>query len=165
MVISEILNCFLVRELNAEKTVNFLKHEFKVDINIQTIYGIFKEIREVIYQYMDKMYQTEKLGLKDEHGIYSMDEILIGHKNGKQLWLLGIIKNTSKKFRIEASFLRDTPTVKKFINKFVETGNPILTDCWNAYNFVDNAHSGYIYIKHLHKAGSFGMGLQSTSHI
>ena len=81
MVISEILNCFLVRELNAEKTVNFLKHEFKVDINIQTIYGIFKEIREVIYQYMDKKYQTEILGLKDEHEIYSMDESLIWHNN------------------------------------------------------------------------------------
>ena len=31
------------------------------------------------------MYQTEKLGLKDEHEIYSMDESLIGHKKGKEL--------------------------------------------------------------------------------
>ena len=97
------------------------------------------------------MYQTEKLGLKDEHKIYSTDESPIGHKKGKQLWLLGIIKNTSKDFLIEASFYGDTPTIKKFINKFIDTGDTIVTETWN---YLDNAHSGYIHIKHLHNAGS-----------
>lgn len=78
-VISEVLNFFLVRELNVSKTVSFLKEEFNVDITIETIYSIFKEIREVIYQYMDKMYQNEKFGIKDEHELYSMDESLLGH--------------------------------------------------------------------------------------
>ena len=94
-----------------------------------------------------------------------MDESLISHKNGRQLWLLGIIKNTSKEFRIEASFLRDIPTIKIFIKKFVETGNTIVTDCRNAYNYLDNAHSGYIHIKKLLNVGSFGIGLHSTPHI
>ena len=79
--------------------------------------------------------------------------------------ILSIIKNTSKEFRLEASFHCDIPTIKKFINKFVDKGNTIVKDGWNSYNYLDNADSGYIHIKHLHNAGSFRMGLQSTSHI
>jgi hypothetical protein len=77
------MNCFLVRELNAAKIESILKEEFNADITIETIFSIFKEIKEVIYQYMDKMNQTEKLVLKDK--IYSMDESLIGHNKGKLL--------------------------------------------------------------------------------
>ena len=35
-VISEVLNCFLGRGLNAFKTVSILKEEFNVDIIIET---------------------------------------------------------------------------------------------------------------------------------
>lgn len=60
------MNLFLIRELNGPKTVEFLKDEFNVDISIETVYNILK-IKEVIYQYIYKMYQTDKLGIKDDH--------------------------------------------------------------------------------------------------
>lgn len=79
--------------------------------------------------------------------------------------MLGIINNSTKEFRIEASFERDTPTIKKFISKYVETGNNIVSDGWSSYNYLDNINSGYLHIKHIHGAGAFRWGAQSTSHI
>ena len=63
------------------------------------------------------MYQHEKIGGLDEHEYFSVDESNIGHKKGKALRLLGIIKNSTKEFRIEATFERDTVTIKRFIKQ------------------------------------------------
>ena len=49
--ISEIIKCFIVRELNAEKTKEFLKNEYNITIALPTLYLIFKDIREIIYEY------------------------------------------------------------------------------------------------------------------
>ena len=75
--VSEIIKCFLIREFNAKQTRNFLKNEFNITTNITSIYAIYKAIRETIYQYLDKMYQTDKISTKDEHEYFSVDESLI----------------------------------------------------------------------------------------
>ena len=41
------------------------------------------------------------LGEKDERKDFSIDESLISHLGGKQAWLLGIIDNNKKDFRVE----------------------------------------------------------------
>ena len=139
--------------------------EFNIIIALPTLYYIFKDIRKIIYDYLVKMYQHEKIGELDEHEYFSVEESNIGHKKGRALWLLGIIKNSTKEFRIEANFERDTATIKKFINKFVDKGNTIISNGWSSYNYLDNPDSGYIHVKHIHSAGSFGAGILSTSHI
>lgn len=53
---------------------------------------------------------------------------MIGHKNGKQIWLLGAIDNNTKDFRIEGTYTCDSITLKKFITLNTETGNNIVTD-------------------------------------
>ena len=54
---------------------------------------------------------------------FSMDELLFNHgKNNTQIWILGIINNASKEFRLEATKTRDSSTLKKFVKKFVATG-------------------------------------------
>ena len=111
------------------------------------------------------MYQHEKIGELDEHIYFSFDESYIGNKKGRVIWLLGIIRLSTKEFRIEAIFERDTATIKKVISKFVDKGNTIISDGWNSYNYLDNSEGGYIHVKHIHSSGSFGAGILSTSHI
>ena len=77
-------------------------------------------MRGIIYRYLYIIYQDKNLGDKDEHKFYSMNVSLICHKNSHQLWLLGVVDNTTKEFRIEASFSRDTPKIQNFIHKFID---------------------------------------------
>ena len=52
-------------------------------------------------------YQSNPLGFKDSGKNFSVDELLISHYKGRQIWLLGICDNLDKNFSIEASFSRD----------------------------------------------------------
>jgi len=81
------------------------------------------------------------------------------------VWLLGIIDNASKDFRLEAVFNRDEITIKSFISRNVEIGNNIVSDDWSSYDYLDNNFSGYSHIKHVHGHRDFGFGIQSTSHV
>ena len=76
---------------------------------------------------------------------------------------MGIINNTSKKFRIEGSFNRDSGTLAKFFQKYAEIGNTIISYGRSGYTFLDSAESGYSHIEHKHHGGNFGYLLQSTS--
>ena len=42
-----------------------------------------------------------------------------------QIWFLGICDNITKNFGIEATYNRDSSTLKEFITSYVETGNKI----------------------------------------
>ena len=70
-----------------------------------------------------------------------------------------LINNIIKEFRIEASFNRDATILSKFIYKYVEIGNTIVSDGWAGYNFLNSAESGFSHINHLHQGGIFGFGL------
>ena len=59
---------------------------------------------------------------------FSVDESLFVHSNNKQVWILGIIDNTNKDFRLDGTFNRDTASLKNFISKYVKIGNTIITD-------------------------------------
>ena len=74
------------------------------------------------------MYHTEILGDTNYGGYFAADESLFGHRDNTQIWILGIIETSSKKFRIEKSLSRNADTLKKFISKFVKSGNTIISD-------------------------------------
>ena len=65
------------------------------------------------------LYETEYIAEANADENLSCDESLIGHKNNRQLWLIGIINNTSKAYWIEATFQRNSNTMKEFISKYV----------------------------------------------
>ena len=48
----------------------------------------------------------------------------------------GIIENEGKDFRLEASYLRDQATLEKFIYKYIEKGNYVITEGWSRYSFI-----------------------------
>ena len=45
-----------------------------------------------------------------------------------QIWILGIINNTTKDFGLEGAYTRDSSTLEKFIKKFVLGGINIIKD-------------------------------------
>ena len=101
---------------------------------------------------------------EDKNSFLAIDESLFGHRQGKQLWIIGAINTQSKEFRLEGVYERNGENIKKFITKYIESGNNIITDGWSGYNFLNNNPS-YNNICHILGGGDFGFGIQSTSHI
>lgn len=84
---------------------------------------IFKKIRNIIYKYLEVIYETELLGEENENAFFSVDENLFGHINSDQFWLPGIINNQTREFRIELTNSRPSASIKRFISKHVKKGN------------------------------------------
>ena len=98
---------------------------------------------------MKFLYEIEYIAEANANENFSCDESLIGHKNNSQLWLIGIINNSTKDYRIEATFQRDVNTMKEFITKYTIRGNNIITDGFSAYNFLNYNNSGYRHFRHI----------------
>ena len=64
---------------------------------------------------MHLVYETEVIGDANKNEFYSADESLITHHNYKQIWLLEVINNSTKNFRIVGSYNRDSFTLSRFI--------------------------------------------------
>ena len=111
------------------------------------------------------VYYSEPIGEANGGGFYSVDESLFNHINDSQVWCLGIINYESKVFGIEAALNRSEETLKKFIFKFVPSGNTIISDGWAGYRLLDLDNSGYHHVITNHTFGNFGYGIQSSSHI
>ena len=65
---------------------------------------------------------------------------------------------------MEAVFERNSNIIEKFITKYIEPRNNIITDGWSAYNIFNN-NPNYNRIPHNQGGGDFGYGIQYTSHI
>ena len=83
------MKCFLVYNFNTQKAKDYLDNECKVIIYLRSINDIYKAMRNVIYDYLKRAYQTVSLGVENKNAYFAVDESLFGHKNGKQIWLLG----------------------------------------------------------------------------
>ena len=55
-VISEIIKCFICKEINAEKAYLYIKEEKQISITKDLILRVYKEIRDVIYRYFRILY-------------------------------------------------------------------------------------------------------------
>jgi len=87
-----------ILEMNSEKAYNYLNNEKIFSISKQVINKVYKEIRNVIYNYYRIVYETEKLGEFNSNHYFSIDESLFGYRNNKQIWILGTIENEGKGF-------------------------------------------------------------------
>ena len=73
--------------------------------------------------------------------------------------------NSTEIFRLVGTYSKDTDSLLNFLTKYVCPGNTIITNQWAGYEWLNNPQSGYSHISFHHGNGSFGSGLQSTSHI
>jgi len=122
-------------------------------------------MRYIIAHYMKDCYYLEKIADLNEHASISMDESLFVHQGNKQIWVAGLINNTSRKIRLEILPNRNAKTIKKIITNLVPTGNKIVTDRAIIYNWLSNPQSGYEHSVHNQGHGDFSEGVDSTSHI
>ena len=159
------MKTFLLFDFIAQKTYKYFIEELNIDVSTIVISKVYEEMRQIISNYINIEYQSNLLGELNSRKYYSVDECNIITINGTQIWLLGIIDNENKDFRIEPILSRNTVALKNFINKYVSSGNYIVTDGWRGYDFLDKPDSGYRRFKHNHGSGDFGYGQQSTSHI
>ena len=107
------MSCFLTKEINLEKASNYILNEFNYKISNRVIYKIYTQIRNKIYNYLKFEYKSNPLAGENENKIFSVDESLKGHKNNNQIWLLGIINNQTKDFRVEETLDRNTEVLRK----------------------------------------------------
>ena len=114
---------------------------------------------------MNIVYETELISEENKREFFSADESLFNHYNNDQIWLLGVVNNSTKQFRIVGTLSRDANAISKFIKKFILPGNIIISDSWGGYNWLNHPNSGYKHISFNHSSGSFGSGLTSTSHM
>ena len=163
--IIEIIYAFLCLEKNAQNAHKYLKENKNIIIIKHTLLKIYAELKGIIYKYMKIVYRSEMINLTDNREYFSVDESLISHKHNKQIWLIGIINNITKDFSFEGTLTRDSDILKNFIIKYVGKGNTIISDGWADYGFLNSPNSGYSHITHIHLVGSFGFGVESTSHI
>ena len=85
-------------------------------------------MRYIIAHYMKDCYYLEKIADLNEHASISIDENLFVHQGNKQIWVAGLINNTSRKIRLEILPNRNAETIKKIITNLVPTGYKIVTD-------------------------------------
>ena len=164
-LICEIIKIILNFDYNVQKAHRYINTELKISCSKELIIKVFKEMRITILKYIMIEYESGKLGYFDENKYFSCDECNIVSIGNTSIWLLGIIDNETKNFRISPTIERDTSNLKAFITKHVERGNHIVTDGWNGYDFLDAPNSGYLRSRHIHGGGVFGYGRDSTSHI
>lgn len=108
-------------------------------------------MRDIIYRYYYILYQSEFLAERDSSDYYAIDESLFTHdKNGRQMWVIGNINNNARDFSWEASINCDSETIKKFLLKFIDSNNRIISDMWSRYNFIRN-FNGYSHEMHINE--------------
>ena len=162
----EVVKCLIALNLSAKKAFTFLNEEKFIKLSLTQIRNIYHKIRETIYYYYLLEYEIEDFGLENQNHHFSLDESMFCHDlNGRQIWVLGMIENETKSFRVVCSYNRDANVIKSFIEKYIPKGNHIIHDGWPAYSFLNNPNSGYIPSIHVHGRHDFCYGLDSTSHI
>ena len=163
-MISEIVKSFM-KELNAKKCYDLIKIELNESITKGTVEKVYTAIRTVFKKYYSIVYQREVFGETNAHKYFSVDESLFcTDENKNHIWVLGIIDNTTKDFRLDIAYERNQNILKSFIMNYINRGNIIVCDGWQGYAFLDNIE-GYTRDMHIHGGGDFGLGLTSTSHI
>jgi hypothetical protein len=87
-IIIKVLELFICDEINVEKAKKILDEKHNICLSLTVLYKIYHAFREVIYKYLLIVYQSEELGVEEEHGIFPVDESLFNHINTNQIWVL-----------------------------------------------------------------------------
>jgi len=100
LIFADIISCFMIKEFNIAKAYEFLNSEKNYVVSTRTIRKIYNKLRDLIINYLNVVYDSELLGEENKNGYFAVDESLFGHVENKQFWLLGIINNEDRDFRI-----------------------------------------------------------------
>ena len=164
-VIIKILEKFILEENNASIICKYINDYF-TSINLSTIRKILKWFRQAFAHYIKDIYKLNKLGNRNGISNISVDESMFTHINGQKIWVVGAKNNSTGNIRIDVFKNRNSENLKTFIFNHIKENNNIITDGWQAYNFLDDDDVNYKHEVHIHgHQGNFGFGEHSTSHI
>ena len=136
-VIMQILYYWIIEERNASEINNILKEKLKnYSINIKTISEILNTARYYIAFYYKNVYIIEDISDENKAERFSVDESLFLSVSNEQTWVIGIIDNEKKDFRLEITNIRNEEILKQIITTHIKPGNVVVTDGWSGYNFL-----------------------------
>ena len=84
-----------------KQTKQYLENEKHRSISSNVLNKIYKELRNIVYDYMHIVYASDIFSPKNANSFFAVDECLFSHKNGQQIWILGAINTKSKVFRLD----------------------------------------------------------------
>ena len=84
--LTEIINCFICLEFNTKKAFTYLKENKNVSISQNTLSKIYKKLRNIIYQYMKIVYNSEVISTVNNNDNLAVDESLINHISKFGYW-------------------------------------------------------------------------------
>ena len=156
---------FICDNNNGIKTIEILRERYHLSsLGQKNIYKFFNILRKCISQYYYDVYNLEKFADNNALKNIAVDESLFVHDyDGTQEWVIGLIDIQTKKIRLELAHERNENILKKIIQHHVGYNNTIISDGWEAYNWLRDY--GYHHIVHVHGRNDFGMGNEATSHI
>ena len=106
-------------------------------------FKILEFMRLILANYLKDIYQLDMITEHDNDESISIDESLFVHDNHNQIWVLGMINNSSRIIRLEILENRAQSHIKKIIERLVPKGNRIVTDNAACYIFLSNIDSEY----------------------
>ena len=150
-IIHAILYSFIDKK-SAKEIESTLKSQFKLIPSYSTIRNILSKFRCCIAEYLKYQYKIRQIGgSPDLNRIVALDESLIIHDNGSQIWLAGCIDTSTKAVRIDVIPSRTSENIKIFVQNHILPGSHITHDGWAGYGFLDNKFS-LVYVP---KMGSY----------
>jgi len=110
-IIYEIINCFISLDFNAVRDIKYLKENTDISISKTTLHKIYIKLRDILYKYSFIVYDSEALGELNKGDYFSFEESLINLINNMNVWVIGLLNNTTKDFIIQSTFNRDANTL------------------------------------------------------
>ena len=104
---------WLINEKNGQQIYDIIKSKItNYQISQKHIYEILTAARFYISHYYKDLYILEDYSVENNHDSYSVDESQFIRNDNVGVWLIGIINNSTKKFRLAMSEIRDAETLK-----------------------------------------------------
>ena len=165
-IIFNKIQYFIIEKKNAKDIEKILKDSYQCVPNYSTITKEIDNVKFCIAEYLKYAYKIVQIGGDPEaNRTVAIDETLITHKDGKQVWIVGAIDTTTKNVRLDYLPERNGHNLKIFVNNHILPGTNLTHDGWQGYNFLDNEDSVWTHETHNHGYRDFGFGSHSTSHI
>lgn len=98
---------------------------------------IVSNIRYVIAEYLKYKYKLRRIGGDPEENItVAIDESLITHENGNQVWLCGAIDTRHNHIRLDVLPARSADNLKTFVKNHIIPGSNITHYGWLGYSGI-----------------------------
>ncbi len=130
-------------------------NEFEIGTSPVTIANRYSMIRE-LYCFDLERYYTNRGKVGGSGSVVEVDEMKFGKRKynvGRVIegsWIVGIIDHDTNDLRIEIcpNNVRDENNLLRIINKHVEKGTTIMTDCWKSYNGLTSDGFNHLTVCH-----------------